>query len=69
MQVDHIEIAKLELQRGDLLVVRVPPDWTHEQQRNAQNAVKEAMRQAGANVPIIIGGTDVEISIIRKDAA
>lgn len=69
MKVDYVEIAKLELQPGDLLVLRVPPDWTPKQQGNAHRAVKEAMRLADANVPIIIGTTDVEFQVIRKDAA
>jgi hypothetical protein len=67
MQVDHIEIAKLELRRGDVLLVRVPPDWTLEQQHAAHDAVKEAMECAGANAPIIIGTTDIEIQVIRKN--
>lgn len=66
MQVDHIEIAKLSLEAGDLLVLRVPADWGHDQQVAAHDAVKEAMRKADVNVPIIIGPDTVEFQVIRK---
>jgi hypothetical protein len=70
MIIDHIEIAKLELQRGDILVMRTPADWDMETRQRAFNAVQETMRQAGiSGVPVLIGGTDVDFQIIRKDAA
>jgi hypothetical protein len=69
IDVAHIEIAKLELQPGDMLVLRVPPDWTPEQQDNASQAVKTAMRIANVNAPILVGKTDVEFQIIRRGEA
>lgn len=66
MQIEHVEIAKLELHRGDLLLVRVPPDWSDKQQTDAHEAIKRAMHLADANVPIIIGTTDIDIQIVRK---
>lgn len=69
LSVSHIEIAKLELQPGDILVIRVPPDWDYEMQKIAHKAVSRAMEQAGIKVPAIIGSTDVELQVIRKDAA
>jgi hypothetical protein len=67
MQIDHIEIAKLELQRGDILLIRVPPNWTHEQHTAAHDAVKEAMRTVGVHgATVLTGTTDVEFQVIRE---
>jgi hypothetical protein len=66
MTIETIEIAKLELQHGDILLVRVPPDWTHEQQERAVFAVKEAIKTVDGHVQILIGTTDVEFQIVRK---
>ena len=66
--VSAIEIAKLELNRGDVLWVRVPPDWSDRQMGNAHEAIKSAMKQADVNAPVLIGSTDVEIMIVRKNA-
>ena len=67
MTVSPIEIAKLELNRGDVLWVRVPPDWSNGQMGNAHEAIRTAMRQADVNAPVLIGTTDVEIMIVRKN--
>lgn len=66
MKVETVEISKLELQLGDLLVIRVPSDWTMQQQVDAHEAIKHAMRLADANAPIIIGTQDVEFQVVRK---
>ena len=69
MDFEVIEIAKLELLPGDLLLVRVPPNWSEEQVSHADFAVKESLRRANVDVPILFGTTDVDFQIVRKDAA
>lgn len=70
MKIDTIEIAKLELQRGDILLVRVPPDWSKERCGRADEAIQETMRIADVHgVPVLIGSTDVEFQIVRDKAS
>lgn len=69
MSIDTIEIAKLELQDGDILVVRTPPAWTLEQQRIVSEVVHRALHLADVNVPVLLGTTDIDFQVVRKDAA
>ncbi len=64
--VDHIEIAKLELQRGDILLVRTPSNWTGEQNHRASEGIAAAMRQADINVPLLVGTKDVDFQVVRN---
>lgn len=65
MKIETVEIAKLELQRGDILLVRVPPNWTPEQKRMAQAAVAAAMDRIDVDAVLLIGTTDVDFQIVR----
>jgi hypothetical protein len=66
MEVSHIEIAKLDLQEGDILVARVPPAWSDERIRLVHAAIGLAMRAAGTQVPVLVGSTEVELSVVRR---
>jgi hypothetical protein len=65
---DRIEIAILELKPGDILLVRVPPEWTDQMMDEASAQVKEAMRQTGVDVPALISNETIEFKIVRKSA-
>jgi hypothetical protein len=68
IKVEQIEIAKLEICPGDILIVRVPNYWNDEQQRRAHDVVRDAFQQAGVRSPILIGPQEVEFQVVRKVA-
>jgi hypothetical protein len=64
MQIEHIELAKLELRSGDVLVVRAPAKY---EAHVIDQAVTAALKRAGVtNVPILIGPPDIEFQIMRE---
>lgn len=65
MNIETIEIAKLELQLGDILLVRIPANLNA---AFVDGAIKETMKQAGINVPVLIGPKDIDFQIIRTQA-
>jgi hypothetical protein len=62
----QIEIAKLELNRGDILFARIPVSFSPEQQKLAREAIDRAVRLAGVDVPVLVGTNDIEFQIVRK---
>lgn len=66
MQVDRVEIAKLGLEPGDLLVVKVHGEPNGEAYHNITRAFEMAMEQAGVKAPILIGpANSVDLCVIR----
>jgi hypothetical protein len=66
MQIEMVEIAKLELERGDILFCRFPEDWSEEKQRLAQECIEEMIRDTGAR--LLCGPKSVEFQILSKGA-
>lgn len=62
MQIDHVEITKLSLEPGDMLVVKVSPDIPLD---NVNRAFERSMREAGVHVPVLVGHGDIEMIVIR----
>jgi len=60
-----VEIAKLELKEGDILVVRFPVETHLDRMRYGVSAFKEVVP---GGIPIIFFHGDVELSVISKDA-
>lgn len=68
--ISHLDVQKLELQRGDILVIKLPHGSLSDQNKFAHAAMGEALRRAGIDgVQIVIGMAGDEFTIIRKDAA
>jgi len=62
MKIDHVEIAKLALELGDILVVKIPDDMDPQK---VDRAFREAMREADVRCPILIGTKDAELQILK----
>lgn len=68
VQIVRIEIARLSLEDGDILVVRTP-HWTTEQVRKAEIVIEAAMKRAGIRAPLLICPTDVEFTVLKAPDA
>lgn len=67
MEIEKFEVAKLELKKGDILVVRVPEgENTH---RIAKDFKDLLLRSGYDNGGIIVTKNGMEISIVSKDDA
>jgi hypothetical protein len=67
--INQVEVQKLELQDGDILVVKVPPKYSTEQCTFIQKTVAAAVARTGMRVPVLLGASDVQFAIIRKEVA
>jgi hypothetical protein len=63
--IDQVEIAKLELERGDILVVRISRELSAD---NVSSAIEAAMKSAGVCAPILIGHHDVDFQVLKAPA-
>ena len=59
-----VEIAKLELKTGDILVVRYPAEWGI---RRATGSVSMVKKVVPDGIPVLFFHGDVELSVIRKE--
>lgn len=65
-EVVRIEIAKLELDYGDTLVIRLNPvPDTLEKWHNMETAFREFLPPG---VKLLIGGTDMDLSVLRAES-
>lgn len=69
MSVQQIEIGRLELEDGDILLVRVPPKWSGDQIVNAERAIRSAVELTGKRATVLTGTTDIDFRIVRKSRA
>ncbi len=65
IELNLIDFAKLDLKDGDIIVLRVPPDWDGKKQDNAWRAVHHVLERADVRAEILIGTKDVDLSILR----
>lgn len=66
MEVVLTEIAKLELNDRDILLVRVPPSYSPEKQSIVNKVVHDALSRVDKRVQVLIGTTDIDFTIVRK---
>lgn len=66
MEIEKFEVAKLELKKGDILVVRVPEDHDGMDLLYLQNRFREFLRESGHENDVLIFTKAAEISILTK---
>ena len=65
----EFEIAKLEIEPGDILLVRVPADYSHERVKNIHSSIEAALAAAGKRAVVLSGPNEIDFQIVRKSAA
>lgn len=64
IDVIRIEIAKLDVEPGDVVLVKVPANWPYERVQNCGFAFDACLKDRGARA--LVGTNDIEVQIIRK---
>jgi hypothetical protein len=65
IKISHVTIAKLDIEHGDVIVVRVPPTWTTVQQNRAAEAVRASIEKFGPTVRVLVGTNDIEFQVLK----
>lgn len=61
-----VEIAKIELKRGDMLVITPPADFRSEQMTHLHALCQKIKAETGAMV--IIGQHDIKLTVVKAHA-
>jgi bifunctional ADP-heptose synthase (sugar kinase/adenylyltransferase) len=65
----EFEVAKLEIEDGDILLVRVPADYSNERIKNIHRGIEAALDAANKRAIVLSGPNEVDFQIVRKSAA
>jgi len=63
------QLKAIKVEDGDLVVLRMAVDYTHDEMGKAQNVLKKAVDRLGLNVVALVMSADCDVERIPRETA